>query len=277
MDFEKTAQTMRLKKALSESFDQDVGLAKQANWLRRGWNYAKRNPWSTLGNVALTAASVIPVTAPFAWAGRGVQVARAGHALHKANKAYKLTSAANKMYKGKNVAQSAANAKKARDRFAAAGKAYDKRMHSFTGKPGQFKTDWAKPGLINKSKALTTGSHRFLSQGANYGNFKNMSRLRQAGTVGVTGLNASAVGGTVYQGAKMLTGSTKAVKAPATGTLPKTSPIPVTGGGGASGKGRRRRYQEAPSPYGSGGGGYKPPSNPYGGGGYKPPSNPYGN
>lgn len=167
-ELEKTAKINRIKAALTQRLSSDEELMKTAGL----WEWVKKNPWKAVGHGLLTAASFIPVTAPFAWGARGVQAARLGMAAKKSHNLYKATRGMSGLSKG--VAQAhkknwVTNARKARNAFYGPKQpklritkpsTYKLRSRSYNllTAPGSVmsKTPWAQQGLMARG-ATTAG------------------------------------------------------------------------------------------------------------------------
>jgi hypothetical protein len=179
---EKIAMKQRLTAALTKE------LVKEANWLNKSWDYAKKNPWKAAGTAALTAASFVPVSAPFAWGGRalmggvqGYRAARAFKGAHTAHKAFKAARAAKASNTTLNTlkATRGANITKARALKDQSGKLLNKFDHK--------KVNWKNPLSIAKGGATRTAD--FMTAPISKG-FTQNKMVRGATGAGMTGLLA---------------------------------------------------------------------------------------
>ena len=235
---EKIAMKQRLTAALTKE------LVKEANWLSKGWDYVKKNPWKAAGSAALTAASFVPVSAPFAWGGRavmggvqGYRAARAFKGAHTAHKAYKSAKAAKASTTTLNTlkATRGANLTKAKALSGQSSRLKSGFNHS--------KVNFKNPLSIAKGGVTRTAD--LMTAPVVKGFTKNKMVRGTTGALMTGGIGASYLH-ELRGMSKMKKPGATPVKPPQAGQAAAT-PAPVTGGGGSTGKGRKRRYEQPPA------------------------------
>lgn len=186
-DLEKVAKIQRMASTLSISLANDAGLMKTAGWwdntkkfFSDTGSWIKKNPWKALGHGALTAASFLPVTAPFAWGGRALMGA---NALRNANNAKRV-------YDASRVINSGSKINKARQATAAAN--YTKNTERATRmlRGPQFKPMTRNPltwpgGVTKRTANMMTAPGGFMPRAGTWGRMSTGKRMLTTGGVGV--------------------------------------------------------------------------------------------